>query len=408
MNQDHNDMPDAGREIFIVGDLQVDVGRQHVMRDDGTVIPLPNLSFQLLVALIRSAPNVLSHDALMEQVWPGLIVSPETVIKRANLLREALGDAAREPRYIAGVRGRGYRLLAEVAHAPRPVPAGAAPETAAPEAQSIVLDGASEAIVTGSPAQAGASKRNLRKWLWVSTVVMIVLAFPVTLLIIKGRGTHAPVVTEIQQPASSPTDMHASTVAVLPFENVSADTADAYLAKGLPEMILDRLSRVPGLSVIARNSSFALPTASIDSREIGRRLGAGYLISGSVQRKADRLRVTVQLADADAGTLIWSTNLDRALSDVFKIEDDIADQAASELSARVAGVEPSRVAVKRARTYAPPAPFRQLRSSSSPCSRTATRFSPRSAAHRARYATSPPDRDRFSLSRRCRYRRRRS
>jgi DNA-binding winged helix-turn-helix (wHTH) protein len=96
-------------------------GQQRVTRA-GVEIALPNLSFQLLLALIRVAPNVLSNDLLMARVWPGLIVSPETVAKRVNLLREALGDSAEEPRYIAGVRSRGYRLVATVSPARRPVP----------------------------------------------------------------------------------------------------------------------------------------------------------------------------------------------------------------------------------------------------------------------------------------------
>jgi TolB-like protein len=129
-------------------------------------------------------------------------------------------------------------------------------------------------------------------------------------------------------------------VAVLPFDNISADAADAYLAQGLPEMILNRLSRIEGLSVIARNSSFALPTKSIDSREIGRRLNSGYLIGGSVQREADRLRVAVHLVDSAAGTLIWSAHFDRGLHEIFRIEDEIAEQLAGALSVRLGELGP--------------------------------------------------------------------
>ena len=132
----------------------------------------------------------------------------------------------------------------------------------------------------------------------------------------------------------------ARTVAVLPFDNISADPADAYLAQGLPEMILNRLSRIDGLSIIARNSSFALPTKSIDSSEIGRRLNSGYLIGGSVQREADRLRVAVHLVDSAAGTLIWSAHFDRGLHDIFSIEDEIADQIADALSVRIGAGAP--------------------------------------------------------------------
>ncbi len=90
----------------------------------GTEVILPNLSFQLLVALIRGAPNVLSYDALMSRVWPGLVVSPETVTKRANLPHEALGDDAREPRYT-------------VAERETPTPEAPAAATATSEAQDI-------------------------------------------------------------------------------------------------------------------------------------------------------------------------------------------------------------------------------------------------------------------------------
>ena len=133
----------------------------------------------------------------------------------------------------------------------------------------------------------------------------------------------------------------------MPFENISADTPDTYLARGLPEMILNRLSRVAGLAVIARNSSFALDTTRIDSQEIGRRLNSGYLVNGSVQRNADRLRVAVQLVDTTAGTLIWSAIFDRTLSDIFAVEDEIADQVTGALSARLGGLGPSPVAEVR-------------------------------------------------------------
>jgi DNA-binding winged helix-turn-helix (wHTH) protein len=100
-------------EAYEVSDLVIDLARQRVTRA-AAEIPLPRLSFDLLLVLIRAAPAVLSNDELMAQVWPGLIVSPETVNRRVKLLRDALGDDPRAPRYVAGLRGRGYRLVPEV------------------------------------------------------------------------------------------------------------------------------------------------------------------------------------------------------------------------------------------------------------------------------------------------------
>ena len=100
-------------EVYEVSDLMIDLARQRVTRA-AAEIALPKLSFDLLLVLMRAAPAVLSNDELMAEVWPGLVVSPETVSRRVKLLRDALGDDPRAPRYIAGLRGRGYTLIPEV------------------------------------------------------------------------------------------------------------------------------------------------------------------------------------------------------------------------------------------------------------------------------------------------------
>ncbi|HEX3913330.1 MAG TPA: winged helix-turn-helix domain-containing protein [Steroidobacteraceae bacterium] len=98
---------------YAVGDLFIDTGRQSVSRSD-VRIALPKLSYDLFLVLIRAAPNVVSLDEMMHGVWAGLVVSPETVSKRVMLLRDALDEDPRAPRYIAGLRGRGYQIIAVV------------------------------------------------------------------------------------------------------------------------------------------------------------------------------------------------------------------------------------------------------------------------------------------------------
>ena len=335
------DSPEIRSGTFIVGDLYLDVGQQRVTRA-GSDLALPNLSFQLLVALVRAAPNVLSNESLMTQVWPGLVVSPETVNKRVNLLREALGDDSREPRYITGVRSRGYRLIASVSRAtegallpnlPTPISEGSPPAAELP-VPPISID--------AHPLELPTSRSRSGRWAALSALTAGLLIAAAIGVRWAARHQVEGAIPAPVAPATTPAVVGAlsRTVAVLPFDSISADPADAYLALGLPEMILNRLSRVSGLSVIARNSSFALATKSIDSREIGRRLNSGYLIGGSVQREADRLRVAVQLVDSAAGTLIWSAHFDRGLHDIFSIEDEIADQLAGALSVRLGELEP--------------------------------------------------------------------
>jgi DNA-binding winged helix-turn-helix (wHTH) protein len=97
------------------GDLTIDRGRRLVSRGK-QALPIHGLSFDLLLALLERAPNLVTPDELMKRVWPGVVVNPETISQRVKLLRHALGDDARAPRYVAVVRGRGYRAMAAVTH----------------------------------------------------------------------------------------------------------------------------------------------------------------------------------------------------------------------------------------------------------------------------------------------------
>jgi TolB-like protein/DNA-binding winged helix-turn-helix (wHTH) protein/Tfp pilus assembly protein PilF len=318
------DIPGANGEVFVVGDLRVAVGQQRVTRA-GLEITLPNLSFELLLALVRVAPNLLSNDLLMARVWPGQVVSPETIAKRVNLLRTALGDNAQEPRYIAGVRGRGYRLVAAVSAEERPAPAIATQPSELPTRDTVTPQSRS---ITARVSPMG--------WLVLSVLLVVAVALALgmrALTRVHSADTRARQESPLREPGEI--SARSRTVAVLPFDNISAAAADVYLARGFPEMILNRLSRMEGLTVIARNSSFALQTANLDSGEIGRRLNSAYLVGGSVQREASRLRVAVHLVDSSAGTLIWSAHFDRSLQDIFSVEDEIADQIADALSARL-------------------------------------------------------------------------
>jgi DNA-binding winged helix-turn-helix (wHTH) protein len=187
MNQTPSGMPDIAGELFLVGDLHVDVGQQRVTRA-GIEITLPNLSFQMLLALIRVAPNVLSNDILMARVWPGLIVSPETVAKRVNLLREALGDDAQDPHYIAGVRSRGYRLVAAVSTARRPAPTA--------ESSPIVPVGATQSGELSTSDKGGielgtVTAKPRRNW-WL--VLPVLLAAIVAIAIGVRKADRGPAV----------------------------------------------------------------------------------------------------------------------------------------------------------------------------------------------------------------------
>jgi len=118
-------------------------------------------------------------------------------------------------------------------------------------------------------------------------------------------------------------------VAVLPFTNMSADPEQDYFADGMTEEIITALSRVSGLFVIARNSTFTYRGAAIDVRRVGQELGVGYVVAGSVRRGGSRLRITGQLVDAGTGAHLWADSFDGGLDDVFALQERVAARAAA-------------------------------------------------------------------------------
>lgn len=133
-------------------------------------------------------------------------------------------------------------------------------------------------------------------------------------------------------------------IAVLPFTNMSADPEQRYFGDGIAEEIITALSRVSGLFVIARNSSFIYKGKPVDIREVGRTLGVRYVLEGSVRRAGERLRITAQLIDARSGAHLWADKFDGDRSDVFELQDNITERvvAAIEPTLRIAEIERRR------------------------------------------------------------------
>jgi TolB-like protein/Tfp pilus assembly protein PilF len=135
-------------------------------------------------------------------------------------------------------------------------------------------------------------------------------------------------------------------VAVLPFENLSADPDNAYFAEGIQEEILTRLASIAGLKVISRTSTHQYQTKPRNLGEIARQLGVAHILEGSVQKAADQVRVNVQLINAQTDSHLWADTYDRKLIDIFGVESDIAKAIAAALQAKLTGREEQALAVK--------------------------------------------------------------
>jgi len=257
-------------------DIEIDLASGTVWRA-GEVVDLPDLSYRLLAALVERAPVMISKDDLIDSVWGEVVVSDETLMQRVKLLRQALGDDSQNPRYIASVRGRGYRLAAPV-------------------------------VATGTPP---------RRWLAGAAVGL--------LLLVGGwffiGGDDPPYVPVI------------STLAVLPFDDLSKDREFGYFADGMQEELLARLAGLEEVSVLSRTSVERFRDSADSVSEISAALNADGIIEGSVRLSDDRIRVTVQLIDGQSDTHIWAESYEEQLSvaNVFGIQKNVADSIAKAL-----------------------------------------------------------------------------
>ena len=132
-------------------------------------------------------------------------------------------------------------------------------------------------------------------------------------------------------------------IAVLPFQNMSGDPEQEHFCDGLVEDIITTLSKLAGLRVIARNSTFVYKGRSVDVREAAKQLGVRYVLEGSVRKSGNRIRITAQLIDAQDGTHLWAERYDRAMDDIFAIQDEITLVLATEMQVKLTEGEQARL-----------------------------------------------------------------
>jgi len=180
----------------------------------------------------------------------------------------------------------------------------------------------------------GAPRSRKRAWIYI---VIIAGAISIGLFFL-GRYTSSKQNAGAELPGKS--------IAVLPFDNLSRDPDNAYFAEGVQDEILTRLAKVADLKVISRTSTQKYKSAPDNLREIAKQLGVSNILEGSVQRAADQVRVTVQLINATNDAHLWAESYDRALTDIFTVESEIAKTIADTLRAKLTGSEERRMSKK--------------------------------------------------------------
>ena len=262
---------------------------------DGAAVRLEPRIMQLLVCLAESAPQIVSVDRLLTEVWSGVIVGPASVYQTVSQLRKILGDTETPPQYIETVARKGYRLIAT--------------------ARSL-------AVVT-SPNQ-GTEQRGSRRRALMAALSAALLAALLAIAWYWWRPNDEAI-----------TVRRADSIVVLPFLDLSPAKSELAFCDGLTEEITSWLSQLPAVQVVARTSAFAYRDRQQDVRVIGRELGTTHVLEGSVRGAGDDLRITVKLISTANGYQLWAESFDATHGNILGVQEKIARAVATNLEVRL-------------------------------------------------------------------------
>jgi TolB-like protein/DNA-binding winged helix-turn-helix (wHTH) protein len=334
----------AGSRLYEFADFRVDAGqRLLLLKSDGRTLPLTSRAFETLLFFVEHPGELLDKATLMKAIWPNSVVEENNLNQSITTLRRVLGESRDEHRYIVTVPGRGYRFVADVK-----VVTG----SAALPGQSVA-----EVPAPSLPAYEGAvapkadgSARTTRRIVWgMSATAIVVLGGSLLWFLahpVGPRPEHAIApssATPVALPgASAETPVPARMrLAILPFENLSPDPANAFFSDGLHEEILSTLAqRIPSVDVISRTTMMTYRSNPKPLTDMARELGATHVIEGSVRREGNQVRLTLQLIDAGVDRHLWSQQYDRTLTNALTLQSQVAAEVASQLSVQlVAGAD---------------------------------------------------------------------
>ena len=284
---------------------------------DGETVRVEERTMRLLLCLAQHAGEIVSVDDLLNQVWAGVIVTPDSVYQAVASLRRLLGDDAKQPNYIATVPRLGYRMVATVSPW--------VDEIIVPSPPPLASTGISPAVAKNdSPSRV--PRRRLAILLAVGAALCgaLVIAF---LLHDKVANNPQPTATT-RAPQKS--------VAVLPFLDLTTqEMNEEYFADGMTEELINELSKIPGLRVPAPTSSFYFKGKQITVADIAKSLGVVYVLDGSVRKSDATLRISARLVRAEDGYVVWSETYDRPSGDKLTVQNDIARAVTKALTAAI-------------------------------------------------------------------------
>jgi TolB-like protein/DNA-binding winged helix-turn-helix (wHTH) protein len=307
------------------GDFTLDKSRYLLQRGD-RILSLEKLPMELLMLLVERRGELVTRDEIAERLWgKDVFLDVDHGINTAvRKIRQALRDDPDKPRFVETVVGKGYRFAA-----PLICKNGGSSGTAEVPTAPLESPADSEPAAVVEPKHRSAS-------LWAAGVAGVLAL----LLAVAGLWYRAR--------SAKPADQSAiKSIAVLPLKNISGDSSQEYLADGMTEELIGRLSGIRGLRVISRTSVMGFKDTKLSVPEIAKTLNVDAVVEGSVIRHGNRIRVHAQLIRAATDEHFWSEEYDRELKDVLELQSEVARAIADKVEVSVTGQEHARLVAAR-------------------------------------------------------------
>ena len=325
-------------ERYLFGEFELDATAFELLRS-GERMRLERIPMELLLLLIRRRGDVVSRDEIVSSLWGNeVFIDTNTAINVAiRKVRLALSDSIDSPRFILTVPAKGYRFIGQLGAAPTrlndELSIDSDPDSGREEFAPASLPGglegpapvaAEQAIADGSQLDwkshtRTAGNTRVRWLLWMAAAAFLII---VGVAFVRWRH---------RAPAKK------LMFVVLPFQNLTGDPAQEYVADGMTEEMIAQMGALDPehIGVIARTTAMRFKATPKDAAQIARELGVAYLLEGSIRRAGDRLRVTAQLIQASDQTHLWAENYDSDMSDLLKLEGDIATAIAGKVQVKL-------------------------------------------------------------------------
>jgi len=283
----------ATAEICQFHGYRLDMVRRQLVDPDGAPVQLMPKAIETLVHLVLNAGQTVTKDQLLRTVWPDTVVEENNLTQNISALRRAFGEKLGEHRFIVTIPGRGYRFVAPVT-----------PVSRAAEIEPIPAD----------------SQR--RRWAAIGTIAIVVAVVAVAAWRLMSDG-------EVQVPPFP------QTIAILPFKPVVEGEGNEAMELGMADSLIMELSRSPHLIVRPFNTTRRFAAVDQDPLEAGRQLAVEAVVDGTVQIADDRVRASARLLRTADGRQLWAGKFDEQFSNIFEVQDAIAQRVAGALQIRL-------------------------------------------------------------------------